>query len=69
MLKSNVSFHNAKLVSIPDKNKPVSPLVDISGGNNKEGGRKEDEVYGTSDTAGINPRGRGGAAGQPLAMG
>ncbi|XP_028399895.1 centromere/kinetochore protein zw10 homolog [Dendronephthya gigantea] len=42
MLKSNVSFHNSKLVSIPDKNKPVSPLVDISGGN-KDGGRKENE--------------------------
>ena len=36
MLKSNVTFHNSKLVSIPDKLKPMSPLGDISDRKNKE---------------------------------
>lgn len=31
MLKSTIGFHNSKLVSIPDKERPVSPLAHVSG--------------------------------------
>jgi hypothetical protein len=45
MLKANVNFHNSKLVSIPDKQSPVTPLKDISGGKTKdEKDGKKDEV-------------------------
>ena len=45
MLKTNVSFHNSKLISLPDKQKPVSPLADLSGGKTKEeADSKEEEV-------------------------
>ena len=52
MLKSNVDFHNSKLVSIPDKQKLVTPLKDISGGKTKdEKDSKREEVPSLSSSA------------------
>ena len=48
MLKADVDFHNSKLVSIPGKQKPVTPLKDISGGKTKDerDGKREERSPG-----------------------